>query len=565
MKVLGRIKVGLISSVWVSLLFVALSGVVLKVPVVRASGTIYINADGSISPPNVPISISGNITYTLTDNINGSIVVERDKIVIDGNGYTIQGTGTETGIDLSGRSNVTIKNMEIQEFGEGIRMLDSSNNSIIENSFQDGGDRGIWLYGSSNNSISRNNVANNDHGIWLEYSSNDNSIIGNNVTANTYDGILLDYSSDNNDIRENNLEKNFPAIMIDHSSNTNIAGNNVANNTDGIRLFYSSNDSIVGNNVTANQFRGIALEGPSSNNILKDNAMARNGYNFGVWGYELTDFMNDVDTSNTVDEKPIYYLVNVQNLIIDPQTYPDIGYLAVVNSTNITVRNLNIKNNDEGILLACTRDSSIENFTATNNSAGLLVVCSSNNTIAGNNITNNSWGIRFSNSSGNSISGNNVTASGWKGIYLSDSSNNRIFHNNFIDNTNQVYSYNSVNVWDNGYPSGGNYWSDYSGMDLYSGSFQNETGSDCIGDTGSAMDTNNIDNYPLMIPFGSILGDVNGNGKVEGDDLLLVASHFGKELGDPDYFRMFDLNGDGYIGIDDIFIAASHFGQEENP
>jgi hypothetical protein len=58
----------------------------------------------------------------------------------------------------------------------------------------------------------------------------------------------------------------------------------------------------------------------------------------------------------------------------------------------------------------------------------------------------------------------------------------------------------SFNVWDYGYPSGGNYWSDYNGTDSYSGTFQNETGSDSIGDTPYVNDADNRDNYPLMTP-----------------------------------------------------------------
>jgi len=60
-----------------------------------------------------------------------------------------------------------------------------------------------------------------------------------------------------------------------------------------------------------------------------------------------------------------------------------------------------------------------------------------------------------------------------------------------------------VNIWDDGYPSGGNYWSDYNGTDLFSGSYQNETGSDGIGDTPYVIDENNQDNYPLIAPFNS--------------------------------------------------------------
>ena len=53
---------------------------------------IYIRADGSIDPGTAPISSVDNITYTLKDNIfNQSTVVERDNIVVDGAGYTVQG------------------------------------------------------------------------------------------------------------------------------------------------------------------------------------------------------------------------------------------------------------------------------------------------------------------------------------------------------------------------------------------------------------------------------------------------------------------------------------------
>jgi len=81
------------------------------------TGTVYIRADGSIDPPDSPIITYDNITYTLTDNITSStdgIVVERDNIIIDGAGYTLQGAGSGKGVDLSGRSNVTIKNVTIK-------------------------------------------------------------------------------------------------------------------------------------------------------------------------------------------------------------------------------------------------------------------------------------------------------------------------------------------------------------------------------------------------------------------------------------------------------------------
>jgi len=78
-----------------------------------------------------------------------------------------------------------------------------------------------------------------------------------------------------------------------------------------------------------------------------------------------------------------------------------------------------------------------------------------------------------------------------------------------VNNVQQVYDYScdhpdidpSVNVWDHGYPSGGNYWSDYSGTDLHRGAYQNETGSDGIGDIQYVIDENNTDHYPLTNPL----------------------------------------------------------------
>ena len=87
------------------------------------------------------------------------------------------------------------------------------------------------------------------------------------------------------------------------------------------------------------------------------------------------------------------------------------------------------------------------------------------------------------------------------GIWLSDSSNNSIYHNNFINNAYHFSTYGYVNVWDDGYPSGGNYWSYYYSIDVKSGPNQDLPGSDGIGDKPySITGGKNQDKYPLTKP-----------------------------------------------------------------
>jgi parallel beta-helix repeat protein len=141
-------------------LLVGILGVAVRVQKVEATATIHIRADGSVDPPDAPIQRDGDV-YSFTDDINRSIVVERDNIVIDGVGYALQGTGTETGIDLSERSNVTIKNMEIRSFEYAIQLDDSTDNSIFGTKITTSNWAGIGLLSSSNNTIVGNNITNN--------------------------------------------------------------------------------------------------------------------------------------------------------------------------------------------------------------------------------------------------------------------------------------------------------------------------------------------------------------------------------------------------------------------
>jgi parallel beta-helix repeat protein len=553
-------------------------------PAKAIGSTIYIRVDGSIDPSTAPISTVDNITYTLIGSVasdNNGIVVERDDIVIEGAGFMLQGTGTtgSIGIDLRGRSNVTIRNINIEDFGYGFLLYYSSNNAINEsniancyfgiwssysenNSIREsrieanngtgiclvassnnnsiianmiiGNNDGIMLESSSNNNISLNNiVANNDDGVFLGSSSNHNSINLNNITANKNDGIWLSsslncsicannvtnnwygmrlYESSNyNRISLNNVAGNYDGIILGSCSNNSIILNSVTNNTDGITLGSSSNNSIKLNNVTKN-WNGIALGFSSKHNSISLNNLTDNSYGIRIHGnsndnsidlnniannwcgarlYECTGnviisnfFLNDglylwnsshnVADDNVVNGKPLVYFENMADVEVQ-----NAGQVILVKCSNITIENLNLSRTTVGIELLQTTNTKITKNTITKNRInGILLELSSNNSISGNNITNNGCGLSL-----------------WR------SSHNKFYHNNLIGNTQQISSDGYANIWDYGYPSGGNYWSDYSGLDLYNNPNQNKIGSDGIGDSPLTIDANNTDCYPLIAPI----------------------------------------------------------------
>jgi len=476
-----------------------------NVRLVGASGTIFIRADGSIDPPTAPIQRDGEL-YTLTGNImsdTDGIVIERDDVILDGAGYSLQGSymNSDRGISLSMRYNVTVRNIEIEWFYEGIWLFESSYSNISGNNIANNGD-GVLLHNSSNNGISGNNIADSwtygisSTGDFQDYSSN-NIITGNNITGCNGVGIWFCYSTDSSTISGNNITANEgDGIWLYYSSqNNSINGNNIADNWNwGIELQCSPNNSINGNNVAGNG-AGIILY-LSSGSVIIDNTFVDDGL-------YVADSSHYVVEDNTVNSKPLVYLENKSDVNVDYA-----GQVILVNCTNIKVENLDLSNTFIGVQLVKTNSSSISgnNITA-NYAASIHLSYSYGNSISGNNITANEGdGIYLSNSSGNNISGNNIeniTANNRYGIFLYYSSQNSIYHNSFANNFGQAYVTppDYANAWDDGYPSGGNYWSDYTGVDQYTGLSQNETGSDGIGDTAYIIDSNNQDSYPLMKPY----------------------------------------------------------------
>jgi hypothetical protein len=131
------------------------------------------------------------------------------------------------------------------------------------------------------------------------------------------------------------------------------------------------------------------------------------------------------------------------------------------------------------------------------------------------------------------------------------SSNNRFWHNTFLDNSQQVLAQTveNANVWDDGYE--GNYWSDYNGTD---------SDGDGIGDISYVIDASNQDNYPLMNPHWNP-ADVNHDLKIDVKDVYLCSKAFGSLQGDPKWNPIYDMNDNGRIDLKDIWLICRDFGK----
>ena len=202
---------------------------------------------------------------------------------------------------------------------------------------------------------------------------------------------------------------------------------------------------------------------------------------------------------------------------------------------------------------------------ASSNFIGIALYNSSNNTLSGNIALNNGGGILLELSTNNTLFDNDANLNG-VGISLSYSNNNKIYHNNILNNERQAQDINNTNLWDNGYPSGGNNWGDYTGVDVKSGSSQNIAGSDGIGDTpyyiGGGVGV--PDRYPLMAPWDTapivdiLTGDINGDGVLSSvDALMALQMSAGNIAEDP----AADVSGDGSVtSLDALMILQASVG-----
>ena len=263
-------------------------------------------------------------------------------------------------------------------------------------------------------------------------------------------------------------------MMAAYADSARIEGNVMISKTEGIVISMSVYAVGDANQIVGNSMGNLIVSG--LDNVIAENSIAGS--------IEVTGSHNNVTANNVTGNFSGIILAGSFNTVDGNILMGGLnsGGIDLDGDLNTVVRNL--INNSASIRISRGSNNYVYENSITNSRGGLRVIRGYNNTFYSNYIANNAYGVLFGGSQTDFSYGNGGPMA----------SNNTAYHNNFINNTDQVkktdYIIYGTNFYDNG--KEGNYWSDYVG---------NDTNNDGIGDTPYIIDESRRDNFPLIFPF----------------------------------------------------------------
>jgi len=446
--------------------------------------------------------------------LRASTLVSHGNILIYGNaGFTAangvtggSGTGTDPYL-ISGWS-------IISDFGS-IRISNTTAFFVVQNVAVGNGFGGIVF-----NNVTNGRVVSSSVGMYCDpaitVSSSRNVVLANN-TASSGSGSPNECGGDGMDVVS--------------STNVVVSGNSFPwSEGDGLRVSGSNNVTVIGNSFRGSAFYALHLLG-SSNTVVSGNSFSNGGLE--ISGLSTVQNSYTITSDNLVNGRPLYFYDGCgSGLTLD--SVP-VGELIIANCSNAHLSNLAIHGTEVGITLVGVHNVLVENVNASQNhyqgldvysssyvtvensdfssigpnyfdrgaEYGMILSGSNNMVVDGSRFYNEDRGLDVASSINATITGNSFSTN-FPMFYLSGSTGLHFFHNNFFGSCfTCIYDPEPGDSFDNGYPSGGNYWSNYTGVDNCSGPQQNICPSpDGIGDTPYSIPGGVYqDHYPLMKPF----------------------------------------------------------------
>ncbi|MBD3339121.1 MAG: hypothetical protein GF353_08425 [Candidatus Lokiarchaeota archaeon] len=420
---------------------------------------------------NIDYSENGQIlNNTLYENGCGVLLYYSNNSRVHEN--TIFNNNHE-GIFVQGNNNNITFNRIIDLEEEGIYLLYAQNNKISDNKISNCED-GLYIIDSNDNNITYNEIRNNmEYGIYASYA--DNFIIQNNLLNNLYnvyfngsspilmkDNIIVGLGrnkdhgagvtiSESNYLHlENNSIRNTDnALKMYLCQKINITDNFMGENHEGIYVAGSNNVNISENTLENNDY-GIEIAYSESVNV-SENSMSKCGLgiNFNSYNPLETIASLKIDTSNTVNNKPLYYYYNLTNLNSDE--FDNAGQVILAGCNNSKIINLNISHGTYGISLYKSNNNTLFNNTASNNyDTGIYVDSSNYINITDNSLNFNSInGIKVRDCAYSNFTGNEMIHCGFDFIGLGRF---KYFSSNLIETSNTIngkplyYYHNETNL-----------------------------------------------------------------------------------------------------------------------
>lgn len=297
-------------------------------------------------------------------------------------------------------------------------------------------------------------------------------LFANNTFSDSFIG-LVSLNSDSVEILNNTFQDTYHGLKLTGSSNairnSTFTGGRIGVDISCNEIVVNCSDNVIGHNDFMNMEGGVYLRSDYPGTDISQNSIHNNTF-------------QDVDAP-----------VAISNL-------------WAASEDNIVANN-GMADGAYGIFLRGSYNSTVAWNTVTDFREGIGLYGSENTTVARNSISRGIDGIVVRDTTvGNRIVFNNIVSFQSCGIALvRGTSGNVIHHNNLLDSGYNGCDAGIGNMWDNGYPSGGNFWSDYTGPDLLNGPNQDIPGSDAIGDTPQDTRGNGRDNYPLLsMPSGNL-------------------------------------------------------------
>ncbi len=514
----------------------------------RSSLRISVLANGEIAGG---ISIMGDTAAEY-----GSHTIAPDNLV---NGLPIRYFANAAGLVVDGitagevivanSSSVLVSNLIIAGWPSGIFLAFVRGGLVTANNLTDGG-QGVVIESSSDVVVESNNVTYSAFGYGIRVEGSTRARIENNAISAFFPAAIWVYESPNASIVGNHvglaLGEAPPGRGIDlmFSPGALVADNVLEGLWYGAVATLSENVTVRGNRFSAAVI-GLDLEG-APNATVEANVFQGAGLQVAGTPFDPSrrSFNVSVTPDNLVNGRPLLYYHHCTGLTLDGTIA---GQVVVADCSGVQLRHLNVSGLAYGILLSMVNHTTVEDSEMSGtNCCGLRVEWSSNVTLASNHVTNGieSYATSYLTIDGNNVSGavvglyvvggnhttvrrntisnafrgvnllyvrnatvvENEIAGDHLGMYVGWVQDVHIYHNNFVSNNQSAYQDPSTNVsWDAGYPSGGNYWSDYHGTDVCSGPNQTTCqGGDGIGDTPYVVASNAgriVDRYPLMAPY----------------------------------------------------------------